>query len=44
MMVTGGESLSGFFVAGGNYKFIVGENNDYTIKPAFNYYNFTLAS
>lgn len=43
MMVTGDQTLNGFFVAGANYKFAVGENADYGLKPIVNYYNFVYA-
>ncbi|TAE85276.1 MAG: type IX secretion system membrane protein PorP/SprF [Bacteroidetes bacterium] len=39
MMVTGDESLNGFFIAGANYTFTAGTNGDYSIKPIVNYYN-----
>lgn len=43
MMLTGSENLSGFFIAGANYTFIVDEKAEYKIKPIINYYNFVTA-
>lgn len=43
MMVTGDETLSGFFVAGANYKFNLGAEGNYGLKPIVNYYNFVYA-
>lgn len=43
MMVTGAQSLNGFFIAGANYTFILDENAEYRLKPIVNYYNFTAA-
>lgn len=43
MMVTGAQSLNGFFIAGANYTFILDENSEYRLKPIVNYYNFTTA-
>jgi type IX secretion system PorP/SprF family membrane protein len=43
MMVTGDETLNGFFIASGNYTFNVGANADYSIKPIINYFNMTTA-
>ncbi len=43
MMVTGAQSINGFFVMGTNYKFFLDQNKAYSLKPTLNYYNFTQA-
>jgi type IX secretion system PorP/SprF family membrane protein len=43
MMVTGDETLNGFFIAGASHKFNLGTTGDYTLKPIVNYYNFMYA-
>ncbi len=43
MMLTGTESLNGFFIAGANYKFTLDADGDYDLKPIVNYYNFVTA-
>jgi type IX secretion system PorP/SprF family membrane protein len=40
MLTTGDLGLNGFFVAGGNYTFDLGQTGDYQLKPSINYYNF----
>lgn len=43
MLTTGDLGLNGFFVAGANYNFVLDENDEYELKPAVNYFNFTYA-
>jgi type IX secretion system PorP/SprF family membrane protein len=43
MMLTGSQSLNGFFIAGANYTFNLDENAEYRLKPIVNYYNFVAA-
>lgn len=43
MMLTGSQNLSGFFIAGANYTFIVDDKAEYKLKPIVNYYNFVTA-
>lgn len=43
MMLTGSQSLNGFFIAGANYTFNLDENAEYRLKPIVNYYNFVTA-
>ena len=43
MMWTGSQNLSGFFIAGANYTFIVDDKAEYKLKPIVNYYNFVTA-
>ncbi len=40
MLTTGDLGLSGFFVAGANYIFPLGQTGEYELKPAVNYFNF----
>ncbi|MDP3929575.1 MAG: PorP/SprF family type IX secretion system membrane protein [Bacteroidota bacterium] len=38
-LVTGDDKINGFFVSSVNYKFKLGEQDKFTVKPIVNYYN-----
>jgi type IX secretion system PorP/SprF family membrane protein len=43
MMLTGAQSLNGFFIAGAKYVFNLDEDGTYRLRPMVNYYNFVAA-